>query len=94
MTFQDNNETKRIMNVKHVPYETDSFDLEFFTNYKFRDDSSPRSFIDPKNKFKIETKLHFDTFDQIRLSYGIYINYKFSLPLLYLTNKYRQNIKM
>ena len=42
------------------------FNISFYANYKFRDDFNKSKLIDKKNKFYIETKSQFSTFDEMR----------------------------
>lgn len=70
MKYKNSTDNKRLKEATKDQYDLEGFNYNFYKNYKFRDDHSPKSFIDPSKRFTIETKSVFETFDQMRHSYG------------------------
>jgi hypothetical protein len=69
MAYKPKDQNSRLSSLERVPYDQEGFNMSFYAHYKFRDDFNKSKLTDKKNKFFIETKPQFSTFDEMRKSF-------------------------
>lgn len=54
--------------MERIPYDNEGFNISFYKNYQFKEDANPDKIVDTNNKFYVQPKTQFHTFDDMRRS--------------------------
>ena len=68
INFKSRNENDRLKSMEKVSYDSEGFNMSFYSKYKFREDAVPSKVIDKNQKFGVSMKSKFDSFDKMRVS--------------------------